>query len=110
MRGASSAGGRGSPDEALAVKHTLQEFSRVAGCAFHNVLRRALSNNLSTPVSGFRAEINHPIRAFDDVKVVLDDDDRMAGIHESLEDFEENADVVEVQAGSGFVEEEQRGL
>jgi hypothetical protein len=34
----------------------------------------------------------------------------VAGVHEALEYFQEDADVVEVEAGGGFVEEEEGGF
>ena len=69
-----------------------------------NCFRGAARNNLTAAISGFRAEVNHPVSAFDDVEVVFDDDDGMARVHEALENPDQHADVVEVQTGGGFVE------
>ncbi len=41
---------------------------------------------------------------FDDVEVVLDDDDSVAVIDEAVEYFEQFGEVVEVEAGCRFVE------
>ena len=54
----------------------------------------------------FGAEVDHVVGAFDDLDVVLDNDERVAALHESLKHAEELGDVVEVQAGGGFVEDE----
>ena len=43
--------------------------------------------------------------ALDDVEVVFDDDDGVAVVGEAVQDLEEVADVGEVQAGGGFVED-----
>ena len=46
----------------------------------------------------------------DDVGVVLDDDDGVASVEEGAEGGEEFLDVVEVEAGGGFVEDEEDRL
>src|SRR5256885_9147061 len=86
-----------------------QRRTGMAPFARRNVFRRALSNDLSTLVAGFRAEVDDPVGGFDDLEVVLDDDDRVARVNQPLKNSQKNADVVEVQAGGGFVEEEERG-
>ena len=71
---------------------------------------RALGNNLAALVAGIGAEIDDPVGRFNDVEVVFDDEDGMAGIDEALKDIEQDADVIEVQAGGGFVEQEKGGF
>jgi hypothetical protein len=66
-------------------------------------------NDLPALVAGVGAEVYDPIGGFHDLKVVLDDEDGVAGVHQSLEDFEEHAHIVEVQAGGRFVEEKEGG-
>ena len=75
--------------------------------ALRDFFRRAARNNLPALIASIWAEINHPIRAFDDVEVVFNDEDGMTRIHEALENLEQHAHVIEVQAGGGFVEQEQ---
>ena len=70
-------------------------------------LRRSCRDDLSTAISGFRAKINHPVSALDHVEVVFNDDDGIARVHEALENLEQHAHVIEVQASGGFVEEKQ---
>jgi hypothetical protein len=65
------------------------------------------SDEFPTALARVGAEIDDPVGAFDDVEVVLDDEDAMAGVHEALEDLEQHAHVVEVQAGGRLVEEEE---
>jgi hypothetical protein len=65
-------------------------------------------NNLPALVACVGAEVYDPIGGFHDLQVVLDDEHRVAGVHQALEDFEQHADIVKVQAGGRFVEEEER--
>jgi hypothetical protein len=57
---------------------------------------RALGDDAAAALAPFRAEVNDPIGLFDDVEVMLDDEDGVAEGDEALEDVEEFADVVEV--------------
>ena len=52
-----------------------------------DLLRRAFSDDASAPVPRLGSEINDPIRLGDQVKIVLDDHDRMAGFNEALNHF-----------------------
>ena len=65
-------------------------------------------NDLPALVAGVGAEVYDPIGGFHDLKVVLDDEHGVAGVHQSLEDLEQHAHIVEVQAGGRFVKEEER--
>ena len=78
----------------------------MTGRARRHVLGRTARDNVTAFVPGFRAEVNDPISALDDLEVVLDDQHRMTGIDETLKSLQQNADVVKVQAGGRFVEEE----
>ena len=66
-----------------------------------------MGDELATVFSGFRAKVEDPVGGFDDVKVVLDHQQRVAGIHESLEDGEEILDIREMEPGGGLVEDEE---
>jgi len=83
-----------------------QESAGVAGWARDNVFGCAVRNDVTATVPGLGPEINDPIGTFDDVEVVLDNEHRMTGIDETLKSFQQNADVVKVQAGGRFIEEE----
>ena len=65
----------------------------------------AMRDDASAIFTTFGAEVENPVGVADDVEVVLDDDDGVAEIGEAVEDFEELANVVEVQAGGGLVEQ-----
>ena len=74
---------------------------------FRHVLWRPAATNLSAFLAGVRAEVDDPVGAFDDLEIVLDDDDRVACIDQALEQPEQQRDVVEMQPGGRFVEDEQ---
>ena len=63
-------------------------------------------DDLPALVAGVGAQVNDPVGRLHNVEVVLDDQHRVAGIHEPLEDSKQHAHVVEVQAGGRLVEQE----
>ena len=89
-------------------KHGSQGPARMTRGTSGDFVGGADGNDLSALVAGVGAEVNDPIGGFHDLKVVLDDEDGVAGVHQSLEDFEQHAHVVEVQAGGRFVKEKER--
>ena len=72
-------------------------------------LGRAFGHHEATPDAAFRPEVDHPVGALDDVQVVLDDEDGVAFVDELVEGDEQLADVLEVEAGGGFVEDVYAG-
>jgi hypothetical protein len=56
-------------------------------------------------VAGTGAEVDDPVGVRHDRQVVLDDDDRRAGVDEPVEQAEQLRDVGEVQAGGRLVED-----
>ena len=68
-----------------------------------NFLRCTCRNNFSTLFTAFRAEINNMVSGFDHIQIVLDNDHRVAGVHQAAEDIEQVPDVRRVQAGGRFV-------
>ena len=54
------------------------------------------------------AEVDQPVGGLDEVEVVLDDQHRVAGVLQRAQGAQQAGDVVEVQAGGGFVEQVQR--
>ena len=55
-----------------------------------------------------RAQVDEAVGGLDDVEVVLDDDDGVAGVGQAVEHAEEPVDVLEVQAGGRLVEDVER--
>ena len=64
---------------------------------------RALRDDAAATLAAFGTKINDPVGLFDDVEVMLDDEDSVAERDEPLENIEEFANVVKVQAGSRFI-------
>ena len=62
------------------------------------------------PASGaaLRPEIDHPVGGLYHVEVVLDDDDRVAVIAQSMEHAQQEVYVVKVQTGRRLVEDVER--
>lgn len=79
----------------------------VGGLDPGHLFRGAFGDDPAPAGAAFRAEIKEPVRLGDEVEIVFDDDDGVAGIDEALEDFDQTADVLEVQADGGFFEDEQ---
>jgi hypothetical protein len=56
-------------------------------------------------VAGAGAEVDDPVCVRHDRLIVLDDDDRLSGVDEPVEEAEQLLDVCEVQAVGGLVED-----
>ena len=59
--------------------------------------------DLATLVTAFGAEIDDPVAATDHVKVVLDADDRIALVHQTLHHIHQLVHVVEAEASGGLI-------
>ncbi len=76
------------------------------GCARpHKVGGCALEDDPAAVVAGAGAEVDDPVGVRHDRLVVLDDDHRLAGVDEPVEQAEQLLDVGEVQAGGRLVED-----
>src|SRR5690349_4971921 len=73
-----------------------------AGC---NGLRSAGDDELAALVAAFGTKVQDPIGALDNIEVMLDDENRVAGFDEALEAVEQPLDIGEMEAGGGFVED-----
>jgi hypothetical protein len=72
---------------------------RLAGVGFldaGDLLGSSLRNDAAAALTAFRAEVNDPIGLFDDVEVVLDDQDGVAEFDETLENIEQFTDIIEM--------------
>src|SRR5687767_3448663 len=79
--------------------------ARERGAGGDEVGWRALEDDPAAVVAGAGAEVDDPVGVRHDRLVVLDDDDRLAGVHEPVEQAEQLLDVGEVQAGGRLVED-----
>src|SRR6266852_6637525 len=68
----------------------------------------ALRDDAAAAFATFGAQVDDPVGLFDDVEMVLDDEHGVAEINKALQDVEKLSHVVEMQAGSGFVEDVKR--
>src|SRR3546814_5757959 len=78
---------------------------RICPRLLRHLLLRPFRHDLPTLVAAFRAQVDDPVGRLDDLQIVFDDDYRVALLDEGVEDFEELAHVLEVEAGGGLVED-----
>src|SRR5215211_3584323 len=74
----------------------------VGGCA--------VEDDPAAVVAGAGAEVDDPVGVRHDRQVVLDDDDRLAGVDEPVEQAEQLLDVGEVEAAGRLVEDVDAAL
>ena len=73
-----------------------------------DLLRRAGGDDLASAVAAFQAQVDNPIGGLDYVKIVLDDDDGVAVIAQSVQYAEQLFNVKEMQAGGRLIENIER--
>jgi hypothetical protein len=73
-------------------------------------LRCALDDEAAAAIAAFRTQIDDPIRLGHDIQIVLDDDDRVAGIDETMQNLQQLLDVGHVQTHRRLIEHIQRVL
>src|SRR5207245_7667837 len=83
----------------------LQEPAGVRAGMLRDLFGRALGDDVAALVAALGTEVDDPVRGLDDVKVVLDDDDGVPLVDELVENLEQAAGVLEVQAGGRLVED-----
>jgi len=76
------------------------------GCYF---LRAPRHDELSPIVSALRTQVDDPVGYLDDLQVVLDHYNSVAGIGQAVQDMKELADVVEEQPGRRFIQQDIEG-
>src|SRR4051794_33385338 len=92
----------------LFSQHRRQIFAGYAGRILRDAFRGTGRDNLSAASAALGAEVDDPVGSFDDVEVVLDDHDRIALVAQAMDHFQEQIDVMEMQAGGRFVEDIER--
>src|SRR5712691_11047492 len=101
--------GRAAPRLArLDAQRLPQGLAGVACLVRRNLLRRPLGDEAAAAVAAFRAEVDDPVGGLNDIDVVLDHHHRVAGVAQSMQHFEQQLDVVEMQACGRLVEDVQR--
>jgi hypothetical protein len=75
-----------------------------------HLLGRALGHDQTAAIAAFGAQVDQPVAGANHVQVVLDDDQRVAGFQQLAQCAHELGNVLEMQAGRGLVEQEQRAF
>ena len=91
----------------VALEERSEELGGAGFGGFEDFFGGSSGDNFSALVAAFGAEVDDPVGTFHDLEVVLDDNDAVSLVHEAVEDFDEKGDIVEVEAGGGFVEDEK---
>src|SRR5688572_16816993 len=73
---------------------------------FHprDLLRSAGGDDLAAGFAALRTQIHDEIRSFDQLKIVLDDDNRVTGICKTIEHFEQLSNILEMKTGRRLIE------
>ena len=72
-----------------------------------DLLGRPNADDFTAVVTRFRPKVDNPVGTLDDFEIVLDHDDRVAAIDQALKNLKQHRDVIEMQTGRRFVEDEQ---
>src|SRR6185369_6898166 len=67
-----------------------------------DLLERTFGHDLTARVARLRAQIDNPIRLGDQIEVMLDDDHRMAGVDQALQDLDQSPNIGYVQSDRWF--------
>src|SRR5580692_826904 len=86
-------------------QHASESLASIGLFGTRDEFGRPLSYDAAAAFATFGAEIDDPVSLFDDVEMVLDDEDGIAERDQALEDVEEFANDVKMQAGGGLVED-----
>ena len=70
-----------------------------------DVCRGASNQDLTSSAASFRTEIDDMVGGLNNVEIVLDDDDGMAGIDQTVQAVEEFLSIGEMEARGRFVED-----
>ena len=73
-----------------------------------DVFRRSAGDHLAPARAAFRAQIQNPIRGFDHVEVVFNDQNGVAAVRQPLQDTQQFFHVGEMEPGGGFVQNVKR--
>lgn len=85
-----------------------EEFAGPAFLDLCDLFRCADRNDLTTAISAFGAQIDDVIGRLYDVEIVLDHQNRIAGINQFMQHLEQFANILKVKTGCRFVENVER--
>jgi len=69
-----------------------------------HVFRSSRCYDLTALVSALGTQVDDPVGRLDDLQIVLDYEDGVAGIGQAVQDVQELSDVMEVQSGGRLVQ------
>ncbi len=73
-----------------------------------DIFRGAGHDDLATTRSPFGSQVDDPVRRFDHIQVVFDNQHGIAGFDESVQDIQQHLDIGKVETRGRFVQEVQR--
>ena len=65
----------------------------------------ATGEDFTASATTLRSHVNNPVCLTDDVEVVFDDDNGITSVDKAPEHLHEDADILEMEAGGGLVED-----
>jgi hypothetical protein len=90
---------------AIQIQDAKQGLSGVGLLCARDQFRRALRDDATAAFAAFRAKIDDPVSLLDDVKVMLDDEHRVAERNQTLQNVKQFANIVKMQAGGGLIKD-----
>src|SRR3546814_1152119 len=88
--------------------HRLQIRPRKAPRVLRDLFRCAFGHDFAALDAAFGAHVDDPVGGLDDVEIMFDHDDADALLHKGVEDFQQFADILEMEAGGGLVQYVER--
>src|SRR6185312_8295600 len=99
---------RGPPFHfSLFTQFLRKEPRRIAAMVPDNLFWWPLRDDPPPTISALRSQIDDPVGGLDDVEVVLDDDHTVPLVHQSVQHLQQQANILEVEAGGRLVEDIQ---
>src|SRR5262249_33279294 len=89
------------------MQHLMQETTRIGFFYLGDHLWGACGHNMPACVTTFWPEIDDIVGSFDALQMVLDDQHRVTALHQTGQYLEQALDIGKVQAGRGFIQNEQ---
>ena len=71
--------------------------------AGNNLIRRTFKNKIAALVSALRAKIDDIIRRLDDIEIVLNDNDGVAIVNQTIENTDELFNIIRMKTGRRLI-------
>jgi hypothetical protein len=92
---------------AIQIQDAKEGLSGVGLLCAGDEFRRTLRDDTAAAFAAFRAKIDDPVSLLDDVKVMLDDEHSVAERNQTLQNVEQFANIVKMQARGGLIKDIQ---